>query len=386
MPGKIYVLQDDGNLQAMTEQPYDSEKLLHSLLASYPDLLAGDQIDEAAPRRWLLLSREVGIPMGEGGGNELSLDHLFVDQDAIPTLVEVKRSSDLRIRREVVGQMLDYAAHAVAYWTTEGLRSRFEASCEGAGRDSMQAVAELLEVGPDDTTAIDSFWGQFKTNLQAGKIRLVFVADEIPPELRRVVEFLNRFMDPVEVLAVEVHQYVGSQGLKTLVPRVIGQTAEAQAKKSGTTGATRQWDETTFFQELEKKHDASVVGVARAILDWGRHRMPEFYWGRGLRYGSFTPGLTHDGIWYLVVVVWTNGYIEFQFQHLQRRPPFGDEARRRELLGRLNEIPGVRLPADSTDRRPSIPLTVFRDPQALDRLLEALDWVVAQIRGDLPGG
>ena len=28
-----------------------------------------------------------------------------------PTLVEVKRSSDTRIRREVVGQMLDYAAN-----------------------------------------------------------------------------------------------------------------------------------------------------------------------------------------------------------------------------------------------------------------------------------
>ena len=31
----------------------------------------------------------------------------------MPTLVEVKRSSDTRIRREVVGQMLHYAANAV---------------------------------------------------------------------------------------------------------------------------------------------------------------------------------------------------------------------------------------------------------------------------------
>lgn len=37
------------------------------------------------------------------------MDHLFVDQDAIPTLVEVKRSSDTRIRREVVGQLLEYS-------------------------------------------------------------------------------------------------------------------------------------------------------------------------------------------------------------------------------------------------------------------------------------
>jgi ribosomal protein L30E len=31
-------------------------------------------------------------------------------------------------------------------------------------------------------------------NLRAGKVRLVFVADEIPAELRRVVEFLNSQM------------------------------------------------------------------------------------------------------------------------------------------------------------------------------------------------
>jgi hypothetical protein len=36
-----------------------------------------------------------------------------LDQDAILTIVEVKRSTDTHVRREVVGQMLDYAANAV---------------------------------------------------------------------------------------------------------------------------------------------------------------------------------------------------------------------------------------------------------------------------------
>ena len=45
----------------------------------------------------------------------------------------------------------------------------------------------------------------------------MFVADEIPVELRRIVEFMNGQMDPAEVLAVEIKQYVGGN-LKTLVP------------------------------------------------------------------------------------------------------------------------------------------------------------------------
>jgi len=39
--------------------PYANEDLLQRLLADYPDLLAGDQMDKTVPRRWLLVSREV---------------------------------------------------------------------------------------------------------------------------------------------------------------------------------------------------------------------------------------------------------------------------------------------------------------------------------------
>jgi hypothetical protein len=82
-------------------------------------LLAGNQIDIEKPRKWLLVSREAALPSEENGSDRWSVDHLFLDQDAVPTLVEVKRSSDTRIRREVVGQMLDYAANAVVYWPVE---------------------------------------------------------------------------------------------------------------------------------------------------------------------------------------------------------------------------------------------------------------------------
>jgi hypothetical protein len=61
---------------------------------------------------------------------------------------------------------------------------------------------------------------------------MLFVADETPPELQRIVEFLNEQMQAAEVLAIEIKQYVG-EGHKTLVPRLIGQTAKAQATKGG---------------------------------------------------------------------------------------------------------------------------------------------------------
>ncbi len=68
MGGNIYLLQEGGELVPMAEEAYDSEDLLQRLLADYPSLMAGDQIDTAEPRRWLLVSREAGVPSHEGGG------------------------------------------------------------------------------------------------------------------------------------------------------------------------------------------------------------------------------------------------------------------------------------------------------------------------------
>ena len=106
-------MKGNDKLVRMDESPYASEDLLQELLEKHPNLLAGDQIDSAHPRRWLLVKREAKLASEEDGEGRWSVDHLFLDQDGIPTIVEVKRSSDTRIRREVVGQMLDYPCSSV---------------------------------------------------------------------------------------------------------------------------------------------------------------------------------------------------------------------------------------------------------------------------------
>jgi hypothetical protein len=152
--GRIYLLSNDSKLVAMEEATYDSESLLQKLLADHPDLLAGDQIDVEEPRRWLLVTREMAVPGEQDGAGRWSLDHLFLDQDAIPTFVEVKRSADTRIRREVVGQMLDYAANAVAFWPVEEIKAKFESRCKENGGDPGAELAGLLREGQDAST----FW------------------------------------------------------------------------------------------------------------------------------------------------------------------------------------------------------------------------------------
>lgn len=233
MANSIFLLDRLNALQELRETPYDSEALLQGLLAKYPQLLAGEQMDAEEPRRWLLIAREAALTADDNGSGRWAVDHLFVDQQAIPTIVEVKRSSDSRIRREVVGQMLDYAANAVMYWQVDRLRSMFEARC---ARENINAE-DVLDAFLEDSEP-EKFWEDLKVNLHAGRLRLVFVADEIPRELQRIVEFLNSQMDPAEVLALEVRRFSG-EGVDTLVPRVLGVTSQSQTKKSaGSRGFT----------------------------------------------------------------------------------------------------------------------------------------------------
>ena len=375
MTGGIFLIRDKGKLVEMTEKAYDSEDLLQKLLEDYPNLLAGDQIDKESPRRWLLIAREMNLASEQDGPSRWSVDHLFLDQDGIPTIIEVKRSSDTRIRREVVGQMLEYASNGVVYWPVEQLRSTYQTYWEDKGQDPKQVLTDFL--GPDKDH--DQFWQTVKTNLQAGKVRMVFVADEIPSELRRVVEFLNEQMDPAEVLAVEMKQYVG-EGLQTLVPRVIGQTEEAVQKKAVGAKNKFQWDETSFFKAIEERQGLEDAKVARRILDWAKDRKLKLWWGQGAKDGSFFPMVPITGDDQVTISVWTYGRLEVQFMWLRNRSPFNDINKRMELLRRFNEIPGVSLPQDSIEKRPSIQLARFHKDNTISKLLDILDWLIAELK------
>ena len=107
------------------------------------------------PKHWLLTSREKGIAEAPGEGTRGALDHLLVDQDARPTLAVVKRGWNPEIRRTVVGQPIEYAAHAGQTWTAERTprtRSSYfwrALSCwfQGGSR-----VAFSMDVGGFDTS------------------------------------------------------------------------------------------------------------------------------------------------------------------------------------------------------------------------------------------
>jgi hypothetical protein len=208
---------------------------------------------------------------------------------------------------------------------------------------------------------------------------MLFVADQIPNELKRIVEFLNEQMDPAEVLALELRQFEG-QGLKTLVPIVYGQTQEAQQNKA--MGAPkRSWDFGSICAELERKSAPEAVRVAQELYAWMNKRADGVWFGKGAINGSTAPEFRHSGSLFYPLRLSTEsqGGVWINFKYL-KKPPFDDDGRRRELLRRINLIDGVEMPDTTINSERSIPLSLLSDEAQLAKLLSSMDWFVEELR------
>lgn len=357
----VFLLRGEDSLVPMQPGEFAAEDDFQRLLARFPELLVGDQIDPQNPRRWILVKRELAISTGEVGSPTWSIDHVFLDQDGIPTLVEIKRKEDSRLRREVVGQMLDYAANCVTYWTLDTLQTGFETTCREAGQSADTVLAGLLGPGTDAR----QFWERVRSNLQAKNIRLLFVADVIPVELRRVVEFLNDQMDPVEVLAVELRQFVNND-LKTIVPTVYGH--QSISRKRAT--SLQRW-KSSLFDKLTQTVTAREVAIARTIYAWmSKDGTRPLVFGTGKDNGSVYPVFKPNGVSINPAYLSSDGKLWLQFAPLDKRPVFGSLAARQALMQQFNAIKGANLKDSDLTKYPSISLhTIAQDPEGETKVL-----------------
>ena len=366
MTGSIFVLDNNGAIE-LKESKFDNEAIFQELIEKYPNILAGDQITPEAPRKWIFISREMGVPSEKEGSNQWFLDHLFIDQDSIPTFVEVKRSSDTRIRREVVAQMLDYAANATEYWPVDTIRNIYEKNGTNTFDD--------LNIDIDKE---DLFWENVHTNLRAGKIRLLFVADEIPLSLRRIIEFLNSQMTETEVLGVEIKQYVSKGDIKTIVPKVIGQTVNSYTVKNR---ARVQWDEDSFMESVEQLNGKDAVRVCTDILRAFEDMGCRIWWGKGKTHGSFVP--VFDGKnshQFISLYPFTkNTLIEVQFQYLKE--PLNSLEKRKEIQAKLEAIDNrIVISDERLYKRPSFDWSVLREKEKLNHFVNIFKEMIQEIK------
>lgn len=266
--------------------------------------------------------------------------------------------------------MLEYAANGHYYWSKEEMRAYAEAA---AGKNGVPLEEEIRRLRPEDTESVDGFFQRVQDNLREGQVRLVFFMEESPPELKSVVDFLNKQMERSEVLLVEARQYE-HDNMKIVTPILFGYTEEArQVKKtvSVTTGQRKKWDKESFFADLRERVTEEQYAAVKRVFDEAQDLKCEPVWGAGKVNGSFSAKWPHLGK-YSVFAVFTDGSITVNYG------AFRDTPEQKEFIAflssELNNRVGLAAPEDYQRRYPSY--KIERWASNVDELIAVLERMI----------
>lgn len=224
-----------------------------------------------------------------------------------------------------MGQLLDYAANGTAWWPAGTLEGAFRATCAEREEDPDERLGEFLGEGE-----ASDFWSQVETNLAAGRVRLVIAADLIPPELARIIEFLNDQMR-AEVRGVELRYYRSAAGRRTLVPHIVGLTERARIPKGEGRHESRASSVEEWLDLMRTEREEAVAEVAERLVALFKELGAEF----GLRVDSVTVGFAVGGKLIKPIRLTWRGRIRFVPASLGELPGFADPISRRDWLDRI---------------------------------------------------
>jgi len=341
---KVYIVDEHNIKQPQRILCTNEFNDLHQLLLQDPSILPGDQINPDDPRKWIILKNELDIKDPSNGEPRWSLDFLFIDQDATPTFIECKRFLDTRSRREVVAQMIDYAANGQHYITKEDFMKMLN---ENASSQSINENELIKSFSPQFSDA-DSFCQQAHQNLRDGVVRLVFFLEDSPYELRSIVDFLNKQMTKTDVLIVEARIFQHDT-IRIVVPVLFGFTDEARKTKqeSSTNNALSRgvkWTRERFYADLYEKVDRNEASTIENLANKLESLGIRTKFGSGKVTGSinFYPKGTNINC----ISILSNGRITFNFGYIL-------SSGRTDILALTAETVkhmGMRLPTDFESR------------------------------------
>ncbi len=188
-----------------------SERWLQEALFRHPESLPVREID---PHIGPLMPVCMEIETGAGPA-----DILYLTPSGQVVLVETKLWRNPEARREVVGQILDYAKQLTT-WSFDVLEQRAATAARSRGPYLLSCLRSRFP-GVDEATFVDGV----RRSLSTGDFLLIIAGDGIRYGAESLVGFLERFGHLRFGLAlVEVAAYKLPDGATLLQPRVLAKT------------------------------------------------------------------------------------------------------------------------------------------------------------------
>lgn len=323
--------RDDGSGWELAEPAgFPDEDTLHRLVEQEPRLLP-----LSGTPRLVVLGREVALGSGYA-------DLVGIEPSGRPVIIEVKLSRNAEARRAVVAQALAYAAYLHRLSPSELERDVLGPHLRLRGQGSLAAaVAADDQEGDFDPQA---FADAMASDLAAGRVRIVFVLDEAPPELVRLVGYLEAVADGLTIDLVTVALY-GIGEHRVLVPqrvdpeRVPLEEGRPPRPATGTTGTLLTGSD-GFLASIDDAAEEHRPALRR-LADWARgiegEGLARLFSYRGVS-GRFTllPRLLTEDVGLLTIWNDSGAYVSLWESVFRRRAPGSVE--RVEALSGLTPI------------------------------------------------
>ena len=215
-PKVVLIGLEPGTDKVLEQQPLASEgrneRWLRDFLFDHPEALPAAAIDPAFADL-VPVCRELRTIAGP-------VDVLFVNRQGALVLVECKLWRNPEARREVVGQILDYAKE-LARWRYEDLQREVS---RARGEPGVNAVFNAVAAAHPEIREAE-FVDQVSRNLSSGRFLLLVVGDGIREGTENIVQFVARHSGLHFTFGlVEVVSYGLPDGRLIVQPRLLART------------------------------------------------------------------------------------------------------------------------------------------------------------------
>lgn len=254
-------LQAGSAFSTLSGEKFEQESVLQTLLEQYPELLECDEM--IGSPSFFLIQREFPVSTGY-------IDHLFVDQMMVPTIVETKVNNP-EIRRKIIGQGYEYLTSLSFELTGKQIVESAKKYWKDNYENELQKRLDLSELNVKE---IDR-------NLKKPRFRLIFAADFISRELRKFVEFINNASRGIDVYAVQFEQFL-LDGKKIISVNTWGPTESVIHDKAVSFGLLSREEfinKINGSQDLTPAEKETFVVRVNKILDIAEERNFSIGWG-----------------------------------------------------------------------------------------------------------
>ncbi len=288
-----------------------NEAWIQKLIHEQPSILPINEIEKIFSPL-ISIGREISTPAGY-------IDNLFISPEGYITIVETKLWRNPEARREVIGQIIDYATE-LSKWSFSDLEATIKLANHSA--DSLLTIVQKAE--ELDETKQQDFIDTVNRNLKLGRFLLLIVGDGIRDNVESMVDYINKSPQlhfTLALIELQVFRFNHDNNSFVVIPQLVTRTKEivrstiriegvnlSDVKINVETDFKIETDISKvnslqrptitaedFFEQLEKNTNRDTVNFAKQIIKDSEEQGYYIEWNKG-SFGIKLPDPQGSGI------------------------------------------------------------------------------------------